>query len=131
ECRLYVQQSVTFIYGQRNGEWVDETSPIPAKQAGTLYAAGHMEKLVQKAASQRGRPSINLRLGAFYCQDSSQTQSMFKLIKKGYFPTIGDGKVYWNLLHVDDAAGAVVKAVENYAGNLGGTFNICDNEPVQ
>src|SRR5512143_1719084 len=31
-CRLYLQQSITFLYGDRKGEWVDEQSALPPEQ---------------------------------------------------------------------------------------------------
>ena len=128
-AKVYIQQSVTFIYGHRNGEWVDEEAPVTAEGAPRLQSTLDMERMAAEAAA-RGLPVINLRCGAFYCWDSSQTQTIFRMVKRGLFPVIGDGSACWNLIHVDDAAAAVVKAVENHASNTGQTFNICDDEPV-
>lgn len=55
---------------------------------------------------------------------------MFEMTGRGLFPRIGRREVYWNLIHVDDAARAVLAAVENYRDGLGQTFNVCDDEPV-
>jgi nucleoside-diphosphate-sugar epimerase len=130
KCELYLTQSVTFLYGDRNGDWVDENTPIPAQQASVLQSAFDLEKIVQKAITGHGLPAILLRFGSFYCYDSIQTQSMFAAMRQGSYPMIGDGSVYRNNIHVDDAASAVLKVVENYRNGLGGTFIVCDDEPV-
>ena len=130
KCKLYVQQSVTLIYGEQNGDWVDEESSIPAKQPSILESAVDMEQIIQDAIQQHDLPAITLRFGSFYSHDSAQTQAMLQLVQKGFFPIAGDGQVYWNLIHVDDAASAVATAVDNYQAGLGETFNICDDEPV-
>jgi nucleoside-diphosphate-sugar epimerase len=130
KCDLYVQQSVTFIYGDRNGDWVDENTPIAARQASVLQSAVDMEQIVQEAITEHDLPTVILRFGTFYSYDSAQTQTMFEMTRKGFFPLIGNGAVNWNIINVDDAATAVLKTIENYKNGLGQTFNACDDEPV-
>lgn len=129
-CHLYVQQSVALIYGEQNGDWVEETTPIPEQQAAYVQSAVDMEEIVQEAVDRHNLPAITLRFGSFYSYDSAQTRSMLEMAQKGFFPIVGDGDFYWNPLNVDDAAGAVAAAVENYENGLGQTFNVCDDEPV-
>jgi nucleoside-diphosphate-sugar epimerase len=128
-AKVYVQQSITFIYGDRGGGWVDEETPVSDGGQPRLASTLDMERIAAEATG-RGLPAINLRCGTFYCWDSSQTQVIFRMVKRGLFPVVGDGAAYWNLIHVDDAAAAFVKAVENHSGNAGRTFNVCDDEPV-
>ena len=90
-----------------------------------------MERFVQDAIAQHDLPAIILRFGSFYSHDSAQTQAMLQMIQKGFFPIVGDGRDYWNIINVEDAAEAVFKAVENHEAGLGQTFNVCDDEPVQ
>jgi nucleoside-diphosphate-sugar epimerase len=130
-CKLYLQESVTLIYGHRNGEWVDETASLPEQQLSMLQSAVDMERIVREAARQKGLPATILRFGTFYSYDSAHTQSMFQLIKKRFFPIIGSGKGYWNIINVDDAAKAIAKTIEHYDRCLNQTFNVCDDEPVQ
>ena len=129
-CKLYVQQSITFIYGDRKGAWVDETAPVPSGQISILQSAVDMEHLVQDAIKQGQLPAVILRFGAFYCYDSVQTQTMFEMLQNGRFPVIGNGTGYWNVIQVDDAANAVIKAVEDYHTSTGHIFNVCDDKPV-
>lgn len=130
-CRLYVQQSVTFLYSNRNGEWVDETTPISSNQSSILQSAFDMEQLVLGAVADRKLPAVILRFGSFYSYDSVQTASMFNLISQGKFPVIGKGNAFWNIINVDDAASAVVATVYSNSKSYGTIYNICDNEPVR
>ncbi len=129
-CRLYVQQSVTFLYGDCNGEWVDETSPIASRQPAMLESAVDMERLVLDAIADHNLPAVILRFGSFYAHDSSQTSGMFHAISQRRFPIMGKGHVYWNIINIDDAADAVVHAVRNTQNRLADILNICDDEPV-
>ncbi len=130
KCALYLQQSVAFVYGDRHGEWVDEATPLPERQLSIIQSAADMEGIVRSAIDQRGLPAVILRFGMFYCHDSGQTRAMFDRTRKGSFPIIGNGNVYWNPINVDDAASAVLRAIEHFPGVLGQTFNVCDDEPV-
>jgi len=126
---FYLQQSITLLYGDRGGDWVDETVSPPRKQVDILRSAVDMEHIVRRA-EEEGLPATILRFGTFYSHDSAHTQAMFQAVKKGFFPVVGDGNVYWNLIKLDDAAGAVARAVEKRDTCLKQTFNVCDDEPV-
>jgi nucleoside-diphosphate-sugar epimerase len=130
-CELYLTHSVLLAYGDRNGEWVDENTPLSTQQASILQSAADLEHIVRKAINERDLPAIILRYGSFYCYDSAQTQAMFEMTRQGIYSMIGDGSMYWNNIHVDDGANAVLKAVENYTHGVGQTFNVCDDEPVR
>lgn len=129
-CRLYLQQSITFLYGDRNGDWVDERAEIPKVQRGVLQSAVDMERIVRDVVRERNLPAIILRFGTFYSHDSALTRSMFELTRRRKFPVIGEGAAYWNLIDVDDAASAVVRVVERHGAAVPDTFNVCDDEPV-
>ena len=140
-CKFLVQESFLMVYGDRQGEWVDESTPIlkPVPLAYNLKAGFHKilnnavsgEELIKKANHDNNLPSIVLRYGVFYAQDASTTIDMIRMIKKHRFPIIGSGNSFTNPIHVDDAASATIKAVENYQRVVGKTFNICDDEPVK
>lgn len=131
KCRLYIQESITLLYGERNGDWVDEGAEIPSRQPAILESARDMEAVVWDAMQERGLPAIILRLGSLYGHDSAQTQAMFQLAQGGNFPIVGDGSTYWNNINADDAVEAIIKAIENHQDGLGRVFNVCDDEPVQ
>lgn len=127
---LYVQQSITFLYGDRAGAWVDETTAIAERQADILQSATDMERIVGDAIAQKGLPAVVLRFGSFYAEDAAHTRAMLEGVRARRLPIVGDGKAFMNLIHVDDAAQAVVATVEHAANNLGETFNVCDGAPV-
>jgi nucleoside-diphosphate-sugar epimerase len=129
-CQLYVQQSVTFIYGDRKGDWVDEQADIAPQPGGILQSAIDMEQIVQAAEREWYLPATILRYGSFYSDDAAHTRMMLALIRQGRLPVIGDGAAYANPIHVDDAALAVVKAIDNPANAVAHIFNVCDDEPV-
>jgi nucleoside-diphosphate-sugar epimerase len=126
---LYIQESVTFLYGDRRGAWVDESAEPSPRLIPALESAVDMERIVGQAVRARGLRASILRFGGFYAEDSSQTRMLLELTSQRRFPVLGRGTAYWNLIHLDDAAAAVVKAAE--AGPRGaGTFHVCDDEPV-
>jgi nucleoside-diphosphate-sugar epimerase len=125
-ARLYLQQSITFLYGDRGGEWVDEASPVSGRLAPVLESAADMEAMVRAAPV----PSVILRFGAFYAHDAAHTRMLFEMARKNQAVVISGGKNYTNPIHVDDAAEAVCQTIERADSAAGETFNICDDEPA-
>lgn len=125
-ARLYVQESITFLYGERGGEWVDEDSPIGERLAPILESAKDMEAIVRSATV----PAVILRFGAFYSHDAAHSRMSFERARTNQSVVIAGGGNYTNPIQVDDAAEATCLAVEKRAAAAGQTFNICDDEPV-
>ncbi len=129
-CKLYIQASVTFLYGRRHGEWVDESCPAADDLPPMVKSSVDIERQVLQSMVHDKLPAIILRFGNVYSYDSPYTISMYDLISHGKFPLIEKGNVYWNLVSADDAAAAVIAAVRNGKPNTGKIFNVCDDEPV-
>ena len=66
-----------------------------------------------------------LRYGSLY--GPGATDDQVELIRKRMFPLVGGGTGYLSWVHLDDAAGATVLALEQPAT---GVFNIVDDEPA-
>jgi nucleoside-diphosphate-sugar epimerase len=118
-----VAQSYTGWPNIRSGGWVkDEEDPLdpepPAAQRETLAAIRYLEERVQEV------DGTVLRYGGFY---GDATDPMLALVRKRRFPLVGRGTGYWSFVHLDDAAGATVLALEQQAR---GVFNIVDDEPA-
>jgi nucleoside-diphosphate-sugar epimerase len=79
----------------------------------------HVEDAVVKAGGAA------LRYGGFY--GPGATDDQLELVRKRKFPLVGGGTGYFSWVHLDDAAGATVLAVEKQAR---GVFNIVDDEPA-
>ena len=130
KCKLYIQQSITAIYGNHGDNWVDENSAVSPVLPQPVESSVEMENLVISAVKNYNLPAIILRFGTFYSYDSKLTASIFENIKERKLSIIRNGNVYWNLINVDDAADAVIKAVDNAEYNTNKIFNICYNEPA-
>lgn len=118
-----VAQSYTGWPNIRSGGWVkDEEDPLdpepPAAQRETLAAIRYLEETVQKV------DGAVLRYGGFY---GDATDPMLALVRKRKFPIVGGGTGYMSFVHLDDAAGATMLALEQQAR---GVFNIVDDEPA-
>lgn len=121
---IFVAQSYAGWNGIREGGWVKtEEDPLDlmrgtAAQAG-MEAIRHVEDVVLQAGGAA------LRYGWLY--GPGATDDLVEVVRKRQFPLIGDGTGYASWVHVGDAAGATVLAVEQAAK---GAFNIVDDEPA-
>ncbi|MBO0846414.1 MAG: NAD(P)-dependent oxidoreductase [Nocardioides sp.] len=118
-----VAQSYTGWPNVRSGGWVkDEEDPLdpepPRAQRETLAGIRYLEETVRKV------DGTVLRYGAFY---GDASDAMIPLVRKRQFPLVGGGTGYTSWLHLDDAAGATVLALET---GTRGVFNIVDDEPA-
>jgi nucleoside-diphosphate-sugar epimerase len=96
--------------------------PNPAKaHTETLAAIRALEESVVSAPLD----GIALRYGGLYGPGASE--SMVEMVRKHKVPIVGDGAGVWSWLHVDDAASAVVAALEH---GERGIYNIVDDDPA-
>lgn len=119
-----VAQSYANWNGIRRGGWVkteeDPLDPLDGTTAQPVMAAiAHVEEAVGSAGG------AVLRYGGLY--GPGATDDQLELIRKRQFPLVGKGNGYSSWVHVDDAAGATVLALEQQAK---GVFNIVDDEPA-
>ncbi|MER6949226.1 NAD(P)-dependent oxidoreductase [Nonomuraea sp. NPDC000554] len=116
-----VAQSYASWNGIRQGGWVKtEEDPLDPTSTGKgAEAIRHLEDVVVKAGG------VVLRYGAFY--GPGATDDQVELVRKRQYPVVGNGAGYSSWVHLDDAAGATVLAVEHKAR---GVFNIVDDEPA-
>ena len=120
DCRL-IYISSTGVYGQTGGEEVDERSPCePKSESGRACLAA--EHLI--AAHPLGKNAVVLRMAGLYGPGRVPNADAVREQR----PIGGAPDTYLNLIHVDDAAAAVLGA--NERGKPGGTYNISDGHPV-
>jgi nucleoside-diphosphate-sugar epimerase len=113
-----VAQSFGAFNGIREGGWV-KTEDDPLYTAAETKAIEHLEDVVVTAGG------AVLRYGSLY--GPGATDDQVELVRKRQYPIVGDGGGYSSWVHLDDAAGATVLAVERRAR---GVFNIVDDEPA-
>ncbi|HEY7214218.1 MAG TPA: NAD(P)-dependent oxidoreductase [Thermoanaerobaculia bacterium] len=123
-ARHFIQESFGLIYPDRGDEWIDETVPFqPVRYNHTILDA---ERAAERF-SQAGRIGIVLRFAGFYGPDSRMLLDLIKLIRKGWVPTPGSPDAFFSSVSHDDAATAVVAALNLPAG----TYNVVDDEPLR
>lgn len=121
--KKYIQQSITFLYGENEQNIVDESAPL--KPASFIQSAFDMEELVRAS----GLNWCILRGGSFYGGGTNREEIWRESAKQGKLMIPKDGNDLISLIHVADMAQAVVCAIENAAPHS--IYNIVDDEPVR
>jgi nucleoside-diphosphate-sugar epimerase len=119
EPRRWIHISSTSVYGQCQGEEVDETAKTePADEPGRVVLEA------ENLARKWNPGAIILRFAGIYGPGRLLRQ---QTIEQGE-PIVGDPDRWLNLIHVEDGV-ATVLAAENH-GKAGSTYNVADDQPV-
>jgi len=118
---VYVQESLAFAYADAGDRVIDESQPLMDGGAATAVKAAEGEVARFTAGGGRG---IALRFGQFYSADSSHTEAMVATARRGGSMVVGSGDGYAPMISCDDAARAVVAALDAPAG----VYNVVDDE---
>ena len=118
-----IQESFAPIYPDCGETPIDEGIEIePAKYNRSVEAA---EAAAERFAG-RGGAGVVLRFAAFYGPDSRFTLDLIELVRHGFAPLLGPEGAFISSISHDDAANAVVRALELPSG----VYNVADDEPV-
>jgi len=113
--------STTAVYGDRQGGWVDETSPLtPQMQRGIWRVKA--EDQWRTVMSKSGVPLHIFRLAGIYGPGRNQ---LIKLLAKKARRIIREGQLF-SRIHVDDIAQTLLASIQH--PNPGSAYNVCDNE---
>ncbi|QWK77165.1 SDR family oxidoreductase [Ochrobactrum sp. BTU1] len=114
--------STVGVYGNHDGNWIDETAPLAPTSRRSLERV-EAESASEALSERHGTPVALLRLSGIY----GPGRNAFVNLERGTARRIiKDGQVF-NRIHVDDIAGSL----RFLAGtNSGGAFNITDSEPA-
>ncbi|HST90429.1 MAG TPA: NAD(P)-dependent oxidoreductase [Ktedonobacterales bacterium] len=118
----YLQQSITFLYGDTGAALVDESAPL--RPSPRIQSAADMEELVRGSALEW----LILRGGSFYGPGTGREDDWRAQARAGTLPLPGDGSALLSLIHVADMARAVVLAVESAPART--IANVVDDQPV-
>ena len=122
--KKFVYTSSTSVYGQNDGSLVKESSPTePAVETGRILV--ETERVLLAAARERKFPAVILRLAGIYGPDRGY---WFKQYLANEARIEGNGARILNMIHRDDAAGAIIAALKS--GRPGEVYNAVDDEPV-
>ncbi len=110
------------IYGDKNGEWVDENSPVtPGTENGKILH--ETEQILLSASTSQQRVCI-LRLGGIY----GPGRELVKIFSRWAGQTRpGSGDDVTNWIHLDDIVGALEFARKK---RLQGIYNLVNNVPM-
>ncbi len=121
----FVYASSTGVYGQSEGEWVDETSATcPPHESGRVCLEAEGRVRAWSQARVRSSAAIILRFSGLYGPGRAVRRS---LLERGE-PIPGEPDKFLNLIHIDDAARAAEAALE--ARHAEPVYLVSDDRPV-
>jgi len=119
----YVQESIAFLYPDCGDRWIAESTALVEGPFGAPVKAAEAQAARFTAAGGAG---IVLRFGLFYGAGSSHTAYQLRVAAAGVAPVLGPAGAFTPMLHLDDAASAVVAALRAPAG----TYNVVEDQPA-
>jgi 2-alkyl-3-oxoalkanoate reductase len=132
-ARRFVAQSYAgWPYAREGGPVKSEDDPLdpdpPAAARDALDAMRYLDRIVPGAEGIEG---VVLRYGGFYGPGTGiargEESALIEAIRKRRFPVVGGGTGVWSFVHIDDAAGATLAALDRGAP---GIYNIVDDDPA-
>lgn len=129
-ARRFLTQSIAFLYAPEGPPVVDEAAR-PWTDAPGGFRDG-VAALVEHEGEVTGDGELEgvvLRYGQFYGPGTyyAADGSIGELVKRRGIPIAGDGAGVFSFIHIEDAAGATVGALERGAP---GIYNVTDDEPA-
>jgi nucleoside-diphosphate-sugar epimerase len=117
----------TLVWGDSGNDWLDESSEL--KPSGMGRVGELAVPYVQNLITENKAPIIRISPCAVYGAGSWFENSLYALMKKGWFRTFGDGQNILSFVYVDDLAEAYRLATEKQP--LGELFAIADDCPIK
>jgi nucleoside-diphosphate-sugar epimerase len=119
----YVQESLAFAYIDAGDRGIDEEQPLLDNRLVAPARAAEAEVARFTAGGRRG---VALRFGQFSSSDSIHSRALVQAARRGVSMHLGPADGYGPVVSCDDAARAVVAALDAPAG----TYNVVDDEPA-
>lgn len=124
EVRRVVQESFAPIYADGGDAWIDESAEVrPARYNRSVLLA----ETQADAFTRGGGAGVVLRFGFMYGPDDPVTEQLLDGVRRGWFPSFGSPDAYASWIHHDDAASAVVAALDVPPG----IYNVVEDEPMR
>lgn len=122
--RTVIYPSLCFIYPESGDRWIDAANCEPV--ATVFYRATFDAEREMCRINNAGGRAVILRMGFFYGPTSSQSMAQMRCARWGVATVPGAADVFHPFLAIDDAARAVVAALEHAPA---GTFDIVGDDP--
>ena len=100
-----VQESICFPYVDAGNEWIDEEAPWRSEPYSRTVNDAETAALSHPGA-------VVLRFAQFYGPDSAHMKLFRRLLHLHISPLVGRQEAHWSLIHTEDAASAVLAALE-------------------
>ena len=120
--RLVAQSYASMRYQRTGGMVKAEDDPLDADPIPAMREAVAAMRYLDETVVAFG--GVILRYGAFYGADND---GLIEPVRKRMFPIVGDGGGVTSFIHLDDAAAATVRALEQDAT---GIYHVVDDEPA-
>jgi nucleoside-diphosphate-sugar epimerase len=111
--------STTGVYGDHDGAWVDETTPVSPGSARAVQRV-----LAERQWQTTGLPVHIFRLAGIY----GPGRGPFEKVRDGTARRILKPGQVFSRIHVEDIAQAVMASMDH--PNPGAVYNVCDNDPA-
>lgn len=122
--RRVVQESFAAIYLATGDAWIDESSPVrPDWYNRSVLDAEHQADRFTRA----GRTGVVLRFGFLYGPGDDMTLMLVDAVRRGWYPLLGAADGYSSWVTHQDAAAAIVAALDVPAG----VYNVVDDQPLR
>jgi nucleoside-diphosphate-sugar epimerase len=123
EVHQLIQESIVMMYTDGGDDWITEDHPVDHFP---MARGNHAAEASARRFGDAGCRATVLRFGVFYGRGAAHSEQILALARHhiGFVP--GSGTTYLSSIHLDDAARAVVAALEAAAG----TYNVVDDQPL-
>ena len=121
-CKWITYLSATSVYGDHDGNWVDEksnTKPKSLSGINRLKAENSWKSLSKK----NNFPLQIFRLAGIY----SHEYNVLKRLQLGKVQIVDKKNHFFSRIHVEDIANILFKSLKKFRTNE--VYNICDNKP--
>jgi uncharacterized protein len=121
----FICASATGIYGDRDGETLDEES-----ESGGGFLAGVCREweLATEPAAKAGVRVVNLRFGPILAREGGMLSKLLTPFKMGMGGKVGSGKQYISWIALEDAVNAIKLAIDD--PSIRGPLNVVSPHPV-
>jgi nucleoside-diphosphate-sugar epimerase len=118
----YMYESSTAVYGQTDGEWIDERAPrTPTSRMGKLRVQA--EDMLLQAHREHHLPLIILRPASIYRPEGVVNRK----IRDGAYVLTSDPEKLMNHIYIDDFLDILELALSR--GRVGEAYNVVDDAP--
>jgi len=123
--RVFLCASATGFYGDRDDEFLDETSD---SGGGFLANVCRDWEGATESAAKAGVRVVNLRFGPILAREGGMLGKMLTPFKLGMGGKVGSGKQYMSWVAIDDVIGAIKLALADES--IHGPLNVVSPNPV-